>query len=136
MYNIFITGFMELDKEHSYYYQIQQQLALSESRFCDFYIWAPNETFYQRIEYEEDFWVETRNLAIEFHKKVIMPELLGRLFTKSTPSIPTWCSCHDVDDGRPMICCANDNCNISWFHFACVNLIDVPDDIWFCANCF
>nr|CAH7742876.1 unnamed protein product [Callosobruchus chinensis] len=124
-----------LDKTHSYYFQVQQQMAITQMKYCDFVVWSTGGTFVERVIFNEDFWLYHREIALKFHKRVIMPELLGRLFTCSTPSISTWCSCNDPDDGRPMICCDNELCSISWYHLDCVGLCEVPNDIWACRDC-
>lgn len=37
------NGNISLDSNHSYYYQIQQQMALSKTMHCDFVVWSPTE---------------------------------------------------------------------------------------------
>nr|CAH7715988.1 unnamed protein product [Callosobruchus chinensis] len=117
------------------YLVVQQQMAITQMKYCDFVVWSTGGTFVERVIFNEDFWLYHREIVLKFHKRVIMPELLGRLFTRSTPSISTWCSCNDPDDGRPMICCDNELCSISWYHLDCVGLCEVPDDIWACRDC-
>jgi hypothetical protein len=111
---------MFVDKCHLYYYQMHMKLALAQVKFCDFVIWSPLEFFHERVFFDEDFWTVESQKAVEFHNKVIMPELLGSYFTKDKVSGDTWCICGGIDDGRPMIECSNDNCDIKWHHFECV----------------
>nr|CAI5848149.1 unnamed protein product [Callosobruchus analis] len=115
--------------------QMQMQMALTETFYCDFVIWYPKGLFVERIHFNEDFWLCHSAKALEFHKKVIMPELLGCLYTRSTPSIPLWCQCQGPDDGRPMLQCCQETCVTKWYHLECVGLQNVPDNVWICNNC-
>nr|CAH7743098.1 unnamed protein product [Callosobruchus chinensis] len=69
--------------------------------------------------------------------KYLIPELLGRHFTKKegTAKVIQWCLCESVDDGRPMIKCDGDDCPTEWFHFECVGLEDTPSCPWYCCEC-
>jgi hypothetical protein len=82
---------MFVDKCHLYYYQMHMKLALAQVKFCDFVIWSPLEFFHERVFFDEDFWTVESQKAVEFHNKVIMPELLGIYFTKDKVSGDTWC---------------------------------------------
>ncbi|VEN41776.1 unnamed protein product [Callosobruchus maculatus] len=70
-------------------YWVQQQMAMTEMRFCNFIVWSTEGTFVEILSFNEAFWLYHREKAL-FHQKGIIPELLGRLFTQSTPSITTW----------------------------------------------
>ena len=50
------------------------------------------------------------------------------------PYEPRYCMCNQVSFGR-MIACDNPQCQIEWFHFACVKLEDEPKGKWFCEKC-
>lgn len=125
-----------LDKKHSYYYQIQMQMAITKTSFCDFVVWGPNCLCCERVHFNEDFWASESAKALEFHKGAIMPELVGRYFTRSNQEIiETWCVCNGVDDGRPMIACDSDKCIVKWYHLDCVSLQDIPFHPWYCNTC-
>nr|CAI5843548.1 unnamed protein product [Callosobruchus analis] len=124
-----------VNRKHPYYFQMQMQMALTETFYCDFVIWYPKGLFVERIHFNEDSWLCHSAKALEFHKKVIMPELLGCLYTRSTPSIPLWCQCQGPDDGRPMLQCCQETCVTKWYHLECVGLQNVPDNVWICNNC-
>jgi hypothetical protein len=34
-----------------------------------------------------------------------------------------------------MIACDNEECEVEWFHYACVGLNGPPKGKWFCPNC-
>ncbi|ORX44796.1 hypothetical protein DM01DRAFT_1340313 [Hesseltinella vesiculosa] len=50
------------------------------------------------------------------------------------PSEPVYCYCQQVSFGE-MVGCDNDDCDLEWFHLACVNLKTVPKGKWYCATC-
>ena len=50
------------------------------------------------------------------------------------PYEPKYCICNQVSFGR-MIACDNPQCQIEWFHFACVKLDEEPKGKWFCEKC-
>jgi len=50
------------------------------------------------------------------------------------PDEPTYCICQSISYGD-MIGCDNDDCEIEWFHFGCVNLTHKPKGKWYCPRC-
>ena len=50
------------------------------------------------------------------------------------PNAELWCTCQDVEYGR-MVLCDNENCDIFWFHYKCVNLTRKPRGKWYCPHC-
>ena len=45
-----------------------------------------------------------------------------------------YCHCRKGEQGR-MICCENDDCKISWFHFHCFKITRALKGDWFCPDC-
>ena len=78
----------ELDKNHSYYYQVQTQIFLGEFKYCDFVAYTQKCLFIQRIFGDKSFWEEILETATNFFKIVILPELLGKGWTRSSSSQP------------------------------------------------
>nr|CAI5823330.1 unnamed protein product [Callosobruchus analis]CAI5845520.1 unnamed protein product [Callosobruchus analis] len=66
---------------------------------------------------------------LKIHAEVIMPELLGRYFTKQAgiTQVTSLCKCNGVDGGQPMILCGNDNCQVDWYHLSSVGLEEISD---------
>lgn len=130
-------GVVTLDRNHSYYYQVQMQIFVANLQYCDFVIWSPKIFFRERILPDFEFWDKNSGIAVKFHAEIIMPELLGRYFTTrdGSATVAYWCKCKGVDDGTPMIRCENDNCTVEWFHFKCVGLLDTPNTPWLCEEC-
>lgn len=131
------NGQIFLKTDHSYYFQVQMQIFVSNLLYCDFIVWSPSIFFKQRIYPNWEFWHKNSEIAIKYHAEIIMPELLGKYFTKEMGAarISHYCICNGIDDGRPMIQCDNDDCEIKWFHFECMNLESVPNELWYCINC-
>lgn len=50
------------------------------------------------------------------------------------PNEPLYCYCQQVSFGE-MVACDNADCDIEWFHIACVDLKTVPKGKWYCDNC-
>ncbi|KAI8063580.1 hypothetical protein BC940DRAFT_307070 [Gongronella butleri] len=50
------------------------------------------------------------------------------------PEEPLYCYCQQVSYGE-MVACDNVDCEIEWFHLACVDLKTVPKGKWYCDNC-
>ena len=73
-------------KEHPYYYQIQSQLAICEKDYCDFIIWSKKSLIVKRVYLEHQCWSKIVERTTIFHKNVIMPELVGKFYTRG--SIP------------------------------------------------
>ena len=75
-----IQGQIHLKKAHSYYYQVQGQLAVSRLKWCDFFVWVgPQNFFLERIYADEKFWLE--NLLpslLAFYTDHAAPYLLAR----------------------------------------------------------
>ena len=92
-----------------------------------------------------------------FIRLAILPELVGRWYTKQTTCvIPStsvemihdideddsqpWCYCRRDASFDDMIGCDNaDHCPIEWFHLSCLHLTQqqVPQDKrkWYCPEC-
>ncbi|KAI8076578.1 uncharacterized protein B0P05DRAFT_544987 [Gilbertella persicaria] len=50
------------------------------------------------------------------------------------PNEPLYCYCQQVSYGE-MVACDNADCEIEWFHLACVDLKTVPKGKWYCSSC-
>lgn len=50
------------------------------------------------------------------------------------PNEPVYCICKKVAFGE-MISCDDEECEIEWFHYPCVNLSRTPKDKWICSAC-
>lgn len=77
--------FYELDKRHDLYYQIQLQINVAELKYCDVIIWSPKPNLRQltlRVYVDYDFWKINVEKAQKYHQVVVMPEILGKSYTR------------------------------------------------------
>lgn len=98
-------------------------------------VWSVDELFHARIAFDVEFWESESVKARAFHRNVIVPELLAKFFTNEHIRLEVWCECGQVDDGRLMVRCDNDDCHIKWYHLECLGMDDIPSTVWFCSNC-
>ena len=127
------------------------QLHMTDSDYCDFYVWSPNDTHMERIYKDTEMWESSAEKARTFHKECVLPELLCKFFTRKKTLKPTvnqnteqdnqvnsgqgYCVCGGDDDGRKMILCENENCKRQWYHIKCIKLKRVPKGHWYCNDC-
>lgn len=150
-----------LKRKHTYFYQVQLQMKLCDVNYCDFVIWRESELVVIRIERDEAFITDAIDKATTFFKCGILPELVGKWFSRlpvvqaeapvtnepdtksadelqdtasSSSSEEKWCYCKSEASGT-MIGCENDDCEIKWFHVECLRLSRVPKGKWYCHEC-
>lgn len=137
-----------LCKSHQYYYQIQTQLFVTGADFADFVVCTfPNcipTLHVERIQIDDEFMVDCVEKATQFFSVAILPELLGKWFTRSLvipPEIESssdynYCYCNE-EKGGEMVCCDNNSCQYGqWFHIKCLNLKSAPKvKHWYCSDC-
>jgi len=67
---------LELKTTHSYYYQIQFQLAITGLQWCDFVLWSPvGKPNIERIRRDEQLIVPMIGNVTSLWQKVIGPEI-------------------------------------------------------------
>lgn len=90
--------------------------------------------------------------ATEFVKYGVLPELLGKWYTRNTavgaqetinstcrtedpPQTDTrFCYCKEEKDDN-LIGCDGNSCSIEWFHMKCLRIKRVPKGNWYCPDC-
>ena len=75
-------GTLALDNSHSYYYQVQCQLGISETDKCFFIVWTPERLHIEEIQPNESFFEANVTAANVLIQKAILPEIIGCWFTK------------------------------------------------------
>lgn len=145
-----------LKKKHPYFYQVQAQIHLCGKEYADFVVWTEKEVHIERIEPDTELWEEMKEKAENFHAMAIMPELVGRFFSRlntppllsstndlgnkqsstSEPNRDTYCFCQQGETDM-MVACDNQNCPYQWFHLSCLKLTKskLPKGKWFCPDC-
>ena len=132
------AGNVHLSDTHSYFYQVQGQLALCNVTYCDFVCWTNRGIFVERIEKDSAFISKMLSYLQLFFTKYLLPELLTHNLDPehqdSDKENEVFCVCQKPESGR-MIGCDNPECNITWFHYKCVGIKRAPRGKWYCSHC-
>ncbi len=80
-------GNVSLDIYRAYYFQVQLQLKLSETNYCDFVVWNSEDLFIQRLYRDEPFISVASEKCKLFIKLCILPELLRKWYSQEPQSI-------------------------------------------------
>ena len=144
-----------LDHKHAYYYQVQTQMFVCNVEYCDFCVCTFPESvdefspYVERIFRDIEFWEDCVEKAKHFFTVCLLPEILGKWYTRPAVSSGTnqsnqsnssdnevgqYCYCRGPDEGT-MIACDNTDCKIEWFHTKCLKLQSIPRGKWYCPDC-
>ena len=77
------NGEIQLDRNHSYYYQTQLQLFATQISYCNFYIRTTKDWYWERILLDETFLGITIPKSEIFFMDCILPELVGKFYTRA-----------------------------------------------------
>ena len=146
-------GKLQLRRDHGYYFQCQMQIYVTRRLFCDFVVWTPREIHIERITLDEQLIETAIPTAKKFWRLCVLPELLGKWYTRQKcPNVQCtslhtqtdqleedsgkWCFCRE-DKGGEMIACDGKSCNITWYHLDCVGMTQssLPRGKWLCPTC-
>ena len=132
---------IKLSKTHQYYYQIQTQLHVSKSNFCDFFVWTRKDYHIERIFPDEDLWSKVVSKCSYFFNMALMPELIGKFFSREqyiqiseNAVSETVCYCRGKESGE-LFPCFNKQCKYGKFHLSCLKLKNKPRKKWLCPDC-
>lgn len=145
-------GKLRLRTDHSYYYQVQLQMFVTQRKYCDFVLWTVREFVMLRVYYDSEFSSAMAQRCQLYFERVVLPELCFNYWTSNrsceaeagctgtsgsdaekTDSL--FCFCQQPESGK-MISCDNGTCKYKWFHFACVGLKRAPRaKKWYCSEC-
>ena len=154
-------GTTALNKQHAYYYQVQMQMFVCNLNYGHFVLstFPSGSSPSIHVEYitrDEKLWSECIEQSTQFFKTCVLPELLGRWYTRPcvemcTEQLPSgtqsssddtsqnqrkYCYCQQPEDGvQEMIACDNPQCSIEWFHVQCLKLCKIPAGKWYCPDC-
>ena len=65
-----------LKKSHSYYYQVQMQLAVTAYSGCEFFLCTKKDSFQQKMYFDKSFWLVNKCKLEMFYSKVVVKEPL------------------------------------------------------------
>jgi hypothetical protein len=137
------TEHMSLKRTHQYYYQVQAQIHLTASRYCDFVVWTKEATHLERIFPDSEFWYTNLARVKSFVTKAVLPEMLGRYFSRTSsklkqlvnqPSTCEPCLCKQTTS-ETIITCASETCPVKLYHQKCMGLKNKPKKSWLCPTC-
>lgn len=81
-------GNLEIKKNHPYYKQIQTQMFVTRSKFCDFVVWTTQSLSIVHVTPDVELWEGTLlPTAQQFFYKVVLPELVACHFTQQSPLV-------------------------------------------------
>ncbi len=153
------TGITKLNRDHTYYYQVQVQMYTLDLRFCDLVVYCEKETengkesrlYVERIPYNAVFMSIFLPKAEAFFTQAILPELLAKQFTRALPiSQPSpaaeangsgllcgICFCGQSNLDSRILECTNPTCKIKKYHFVCLGYKKKPfvKNGWRCQAC-
>lgn len=71
-----------LKDKHSYFYQVQMQMAITGCKWCDFVFFTNKSApvLIERITFDNKFWNSTKEKLINYHYKNIVPALVSLNF--------------------------------------------------------
>lgn len=80
-----------LDNDHAYYYQTQAQMFLCKVDYCDFCVctFPPGsdpQIHIERLSPDPDLWTSCLDASSRFFRDCLLPELLGRRYTRGSTS--------------------------------------------------
>lgn len=77
---------IQLKKDHRYYYQVQAQMHICEVEYCNFVVCTfPSGVpciFLTRVNRDGQFWYGCKEKASRFFRVCVLPELLGKAYTR------------------------------------------------------
>ena len=84
----YVNGEYILKKDHAYYYQVQFQMFLTQAKVCYFFVYSREASLCQMILFNEVFLAEKVPVAKNFFVYAILPELLGRWYSRTHVAPP------------------------------------------------
>ena len=127
-------------KSHRYFDQVQHQLFVTATTYCDFVVWLqPGHIIVDRIEVDPAYITATVPKLHLFWEKHVFRELQSHAIQNKQPketSKSSHCSCGQPDNVDQMVGCDSLDCPIEWYHWSCVGITTKPrTKRWYCPSC-
>ena len=126
--------------------QVQTQISVCQKEYSDFVVSTSEGVFIERILPDPDFFKSLVEKAERFFKLCIMPELVGKFYSRlpaghinnsnkaDQSTEPVYCYCRCPSCGE-MVGCDNPTCTMEWFHFDCLKLdSESKTKTWYCPD--
>lgn len=81
----FLDSHLRLKRNHTYYAQVQCQLACASAATCDFYVWSPQGAVCERIVFDPAYWQERVDKVQEFYFQCVLPEMVDSRRARDLP---------------------------------------------------
>ena len=85
----YVNGEYILKKDHTYYYQVQRQMFLTQAKACYYFVYSREASLCQTILFDEVLLAEKVPVAKNFFIYAVLPELLGRCYSRTHVTRPT-----------------------------------------------
>ena len=72
------TNKLHLNKKHSYYDQVQMQLALITQTWCDFVFYTSKGLVVDRVEFDRTHWEQLRDKLVVFHFEYLLDAIIEK----------------------------------------------------------
>ena len=73
---------LQLKRGHQYYHQVQAQMALTNTKVCDFFVWTTASSHLEQISFDREFWDQQKRRCKALFDDAILPELVGKYFSR------------------------------------------------------
>ena len=70
------NGKIVINKKHTYYDQIQMQLAITCRTWCDFVLYTSKGLVVDRVAFDADYWENLQKNILGFYFKHMLPEIV------------------------------------------------------------
>ena len=143
-----VNGKVQLKRNHQYFFQVQQQLFITDSQYCDFVVCSfdnNNQTrfFLERIYKDISHWESVLPKLTKVWRSCILPEILGRWYTRKheiaapvpAGDIKPVCYCRKPKPEESTVPCQNPKCPFIEFHLSCLGISDPLPKVWYCPSC-
>ena len=71
-----VTEKIHINKNHTYYDQIQMQLTLTTQAWCDFVFYASKGVVIDRVFYDKEHWGKLQELILDFYFHCMLDEIV------------------------------------------------------------
>lgn len=124
-----------LNPKHSYYSQIQGQMAVTGCKEGYFFLYSPVRSITVNVKFDPTYWIQLQEKLTIFFKEYVITYLVNKKQICMCPKCGKVCyeSAEIVDPADNSILC---ECCCLWFHWKCAEVKTVPKDTdWVCPNC-
>lgn len=97
----YAKGNFLLKRNHAYYYQVQCQLFCTNRTYCDFVLWSSKDIHVERIYPDENIWHDSVEKAQHFFLSAVLPEMIGKWFSRPPPVSPLSLTSPDPSSSEP-----------------------------------